>query len=104
MENKITIGNILEAAHSLPSSSKPQPHLSNDATKTSFDDIGGYVSIKQQLREVFLWPVQFAEVYKSVGIRIGNGAILYGPSGCGKTLLARALATEIEFNVTHVKV
>lgn len=98
-EQQISIESILEAINSLPSSNK-----SPNQSKTSFNDIGGYETIKQKLREIFLWPMQFPEIYKSVGIRIGNGAILYGPSGCGKTLIARSLASEIALNVIHVKV
>jgi ATP-dependent 26S proteasome regulatory subunit len=99
-EEQIRIESIVEAIDNLPSVNKAQ----NNEAKTSFDHIGGYEQLKQKLREVFLWPMQFSDIYKSVGIRIGNGAILYGPSGCGKTLIARGLASEIGLNVIHIKV
>lgn len=100
---EIKLEHILEAAEKLPSSSRTKKPVQNEAS-TSFKDVGGYEATKQQLREVFLWPIQFPHVYNSIGIRIGNGAILHGPSGCGKSLVARALATELNLNVIHVKV
>ena len=48
--------------------------------------------------------MQYPKIYEGIGIRIGNGAMLYGPTGCGKTLIARGLAAETGFNVIHVKV
>lgn len=102
-DEKIGVNDLLEAIDNLPSSSRTQKPKNNE-TNTTFNDIGGYNKIKQQLREVFLWPMQYPKVYKSIGIRIGNGAVLHGPSGCGKTLIARGLATETGLNVIQVKV
>lgn len=102
-QEKITPEDISIAIDNLPPSNGVRK-LTQQDTETSFKEIGGYESIKRQLREVFLWPIHYPQVYKSVGIRIGNGAILYGPSGCGKTLIARGLATEIGLDVIHVKV
>lgn len=100
---EIKLENISEAVDGLPSSSRTKKPVQNE-TNVSFKEVGGCEAIKQQLKEVFLWPIQYPHVYKSIGIRIGNGAILHGPSGCGKTFIARALATELDLNVIHVKV
>ncbi|KAI6191380.1 Peroxin-1 [Aphelenchoides bicaudatus] len=99
---EIKLESISETIDGLPSSSRSKKPVQNE-TNVSFKEVGGYEATKQQLREVFLWPIQHPQVYKSIGIGIGNGAILHGPSGCGKTLIARALATELNLNVIHVK-
>jgi cell division protease FtsH len=60
---------------------------------TVFDDVAGYESVKEEIREVvdFLkYPNRFTEL----GARIPKGVLLVGPPGTGKTLLARAVAGE----------
>jgi len=60
---------------------------------TTFEDVAGYVGVKQEIREVvdFLTePEKFAEI----GARVPKGVLLVGPPGTGKTLIARAVAGE----------
>jgi len=66
---------------------------STERPGTVFDDVAGYVGVKQEITEVvdFLkYPEKFAEV----GARIPRGVLLVGPPGTGKTLIARAVAGE----------
>ncbi|MEZ5341731.1 MAG: ATP-dependent zinc metalloprotease FtsH [Acidimicrobiales bacterium] len=60
---------------------------------TTFNDVAGYASVKQEITEVvdFLKnPGKFADI----GARIPKGVLLVGPPGTGKTLIARAVAGE----------
>ena len=66
---------------------------SSELPGTTFDDVAGYVGVKQEIREVvdFLKaPERFAEI----GARVPKGILLVGPPGTGKTLIARAVAGE----------
>ena len=61
--------------------------------KTTFDDVAGLESEKQELMEI----VQFLnepEVYEAAGAKMPRGYLLSGGPGLGKTLLAKAVAGE----------
>jgi len=68
-----------------------------------WSDVGGLDEVKQKLQEVVEWPIKNPERFTRLGIRAPKGILLYGPPGCGKTLLARAVATESEFNFISIK-
>ncbi|MES2876618.1 MAG: ATP-binding protein [Patescibacteria group bacterium] len=61
--------------------------------KVSFDDIGGQVSAKREMRNISSALVS-PEIYQKWGTRPPKGVLLHGPPGTGKTLLAKALASE----------
>ncbi|MBR1380117.1 MAG: ATP-dependent zinc metalloprotease FtsH [Alphaproteobacteria bacterium] len=62
-------------------------------TKTTFNDVAGIDSEKQELMEVVEF-LKNKEKYKTVGARVPRGVLLSGEPGTGKTLLARAIAGE----------
>ncbi|MGH9129243.1 MAG: ATP-dependent zinc metalloprotease FtsH [Acidimicrobiales bacterium] len=67
--------------------------FNTDRPRTTFDDVAGYTSVKQEISEV----VEFLKKpgrFKDIGARIPKGVLLVGPPGTGKTLLARAVAGE----------
>ncbi|MHB8295196.1 MAG: ATP-dependent zinc metalloprotease FtsH [Acidimicrobiales bacterium] len=66
---------------------------STERPRTTFEDVAGYASVKQEISEV----VDFLKSpgrFKDIGARIPKGVLLVGPPGTGKTLLARAVAGE----------
>jgi len=69
----------------------------------SWDDVGGLIEVKQDLKEAIEWPIKYPEIYERMGIRPSRGVLLYGPPGTGKTLLAKAVAKESEANFIQVK-
>ena len=59
--------------------------------------------VKQELRELIQYPVQYPELYQQFGSRAPKGVLFYGPPGCGKTLLAKAIANECQANFICIK-
>jgi cell division protease FtsH len=75
----------------------------------NFDrDIGGYVKVKDQLRNEILNLISrkeeltSEEAIKNIEELIPKGMIFWGPPGTGKTLFAKAMASEIGAAVTVV--
>ena len=68
-----------------------------------WEDIGGLIELKQELKEVVEWPMQYPDSFKRIGIKAPSGVLLYGPPGTGKTLLAKAVANETDANFILVK-
>ena len=66
-------------------------------------DIGGMMSVKQELLEAVEWPLKHPEVFRRLGVKPPKGILLYGSPGTGKTLLAKAVAHESEANFISVK-
>lgn len=69
----------------------------------SWDDIGGLVQVKDELKEMIEWPVKYPEQYIKFGTRPPKGVLFYGPPGCGKTLMAKAIAGMSNANFISVK-
>ncbi len=64
--------------------------------ETSFKDVGGMESVKDEIRMKIIAPLANPELFAQYGKKAGGGILLYGPPGCGKTFLARATAGEID--------
>ena len=69
----------------------------------SWNDIGGLVDVKKELRELVQYPVEHPEKFEKFGMSPSKGVLFYGPPGCGKTLLAKAMANQCECNFISVK-
>ncbi len=64
--------------------------------KVNFDDVGGMQKVKEEINIKIIQPLQYPDLYKAYGKKIGGGILLYGPPGCGKTHIARATAGQIK--------
>merc|ERR1711871_1728839 len=69
----------------------------------TWDDIGGLVDVKQELRELVQYPLEHPEKFEKFGMSPSKGVLFYGPPGCGKTLLAKAIASECQANFISIK-
>ena len=56
-----------------------------------FDDIIGQQTAKDLIKNNFVWPNIFPNLYP----KVAKGVLLYGPPGTGKTFLAKAAANEL---------
>lgn len=65
-----------------------------DRPTTTFADVAGYESVKQEIREIADF-LQEPDRYRSAGAIAPRGVLMTGPPGTGKTLMARALAGEV---------
>ncbi|AFR96905.2 peroxin-6 [Cryptococcus neoformans C23] len=68
----------------------------------SWDDVGGLVSVKQDILDTIQLPLERPEMFGE-GLKKRSGILLYGPPGTGKTLLAKAVATSFSLNFFSVK-
>jgi cell division protease FtsH len=69
--------------------------ITTGKTKTTFKDVAGIDSEKQELMEIVNF-LKNKEKFKAVGARVPRGVLLSGGPGTGKTLLARAIAGEAD--------
>jgi hypothetical protein len=75
--------------------------------KPVYADCGGLEKEIETLKEFFVYPFERVGLYKSIGVEMSKGVLLYGPPGCGKTMLARATCNEakcttMELNIAQV--
>jgi len=71
---------------------------------TTFEDIGGYEHIKQQLQRIttlIAGPIEGISE-KQRGQLIPRGFIFHGPPGTGKTLFAKAIANEMNATIQMI--
>merc|ERR1711968_70406 len=74
-----------------------------EVPNTSWDDIGGLIDVKNELRELVQYPIEHPDKFEKFGMNLSRGVLFYGPPGCGKTLLAKAVANECQSNFISVK-
>lgn len=99
---------VLESCDMLQAVSESTPMLLRGVSlhkdsSLGWDDIGGLVDVKNELKEVFEWPVMYPELFQNSPLRQQSGLLLYGAPGTGKTMLAAAVASECGLNFISVK-
>jgi SpoVK/Ycf46/Vps4 family AAA+-type ATPase len=77
---------------------------SRGESRITFQDVGGMIEIKEQIRMKILYPLQNAALFDAYGKKAGGGVLLYGPPGCGKTLISRAVAGEIKASFFNISI
>jgi len=87
-------------SHSNPSSLR---ETVVEVPTTTWDDIGGLLSVKRDLKELVQYPVEHPEKFEKFGMSPSKGVLFYGPPGCGKTLMAKAVANECQANFISIK-
>lgn len=80
-----------------PKSSESGQFVLEDTVLFNFSNIGGYASIKTELKQVAHMMTNPDE-YTQYNVRVPKGILLEGPPGNGKTLLAKCFAGEIQCN------
>lgn len=71
---------------------------------TTFEDIGGYEQVKQQLRRIIslvAGPIEGISEKQRADL-IPRGFIFHGPPGTGKTLFAKAIANEMNATIQMI--
>lgn len=66
-----------------------------------WEDVGGLEDLKEEIMVTLNLPLKHPELFAS-GLK-RSGILFYGPPGTGKTLMAKAVATECNFNFLSVK-
>ena len=87
-----------------PRQQPPSEHSTNglefdwqEPPDTTFEDVGGYETVKDELREDVISPyVNDSAGYERFQVTPDRGILFHGPPGTGKTLFARALAHELQ--------
>ena len=74
-------------------SQNPTKIMTGSPKKTTFKDVAGIESEKQELMEIVDF-LKDKEKFHALGARVPRGVLLSGEPGTGKTLLARAIAGE----------
>ena len=69
----------------------------------NFIKLYGMRKIKKKIKDIYINPLKFDFLYKTIKIKIPKNILLYGYSGCGKTYLAKSLKSEFKMNFIHVK-
>jgi len=92
-----------DASQGDPAGSGRSTQYVSEPPGIDFDDVAGMESVKTELRERVIEPLQEPEKYAKYGLSVENGFLLYGPPGTGKTYLSKALAGELGINYVGIK-
>ena len=73
-------------------------HITLEIPEVHWNDIGGYETVKSQLKESVTLPLEHPECFTRLGIRPPRGVLLFGPPGCSSVFKkARSASPSIIF-------
>ncbi len=83
----------------------PHDHSYLDVQKpeVSFDDVGGYESVKEKFKEMVVLPLKYPEALERANMAPPPGVIVWGPLGTGKWHLTEAAAKEAGANFVLIR-
>jgi hypothetical protein len=70
------------------------PVSSRNIPTIRYSDVCGQDAAVDMVRDYAELPLLYSELFDRVGVKSGQGILLWGPPGNGKTMLARAVAGE----------
>lgn len=102
VKEPVTKADFEKAIKKIKPSATRENHI--DVSGTTWDDIGGYDDVKEEIFDRVVLPLKHPERLRRLGYdTVPQHVILEGPSGTGKTLFAKAIANEVDANVITVK-
>ncbi|EZQ10830.1 ATPase AAA [Candidatus Acidianus copahuensis] len=72
--------------------------------KITLNDIGGYESVKTELKELLELQLKHSDLMEKMRVTPIRGILLYGPPGVGKTMMAKALAKTLDVKLISLSV
>ncbi len=98
---RYSMADFLEAMKSVTPSAMRDVII--EKPNVSWDQIGGNKLVKKDLKQILEWPQKYKSLMSSMNAEMPKGIMLYGPPGTGKTLIAKAIATESDYNFISIK-
>jgi len=84
-------------------SQKTKKEKRKNGKQSGFELIAGMQDLKELLYTDVISALNDPELYKSFGLTIPNGMLMYGPPGCGKTYFAERLAEEVGYTFISIE-
>lgn len=98
---RYSMADFLEAMKSITPSAMRDVII--EKPNVSWDQVGGNKVVKKDLKQILEWPQKYKSLMTAMNAEMPRGILLYGAPGTGKTLIAKAIATESDYNFISVK-
>lgn len=69
----------------------------------TWEEVGALANAREELTLAISEPIRRPERFRSMGLTVPAGVLLFGPPGCGKSLLAKAIAGSSGANFISIK-
>ncbi|KAK3099289.1 hypothetical protein FSP39_002087 [Pinctada imbricata] len=86
----------------IPSETNTEEDKMVKRKRVTFASIGGLIKQIESIKEMVEMPIEKPEIFKSYGLPLPHGILLYGPGGTGKTMLMEALCQETSLYTVRV--
>ncbi|MFP8957679.1 AAA family ATPase [Natrialbaceae archaeon A-CW3] len=102
-QTEINIHDVFDAVSEIADEQSSMGTYIQDPPQIDFDDVVGMSTLKDELHERVIDPLENPEDYEKFGLSVEHGFLLYGPPGTGKTYISKALAGELGINYIEAK-